>query len=73
MERSCGFCSEESSGLDIAINIMDEPRLSIPWENMKGFVLTEQAQRMVLAPGSLTSKYSGKYKVIFHTTDADNM
>jgi hypothetical protein len=45
--------------LDMGINMMDEPRLLIPWEEMNGYVETERKGRTLLPMSSVSSKYSG--------------
>lgn len=62
-----GSVSKNLPDLDMAVNIMDEPRLFIPWEDMRAYVLEEQGERTTLAPGTLTSEYSGMYMAVSYS------
>ncbi|KAF4628383.1 hypothetical protein G7Y89_g9765 [Cudoniella acicularis] len=50
--------AEDLPDMDLAMNTMDEPRLLIPWENMKEYVKTEHKKRKILPVEQVTVKYS---------------
>jgi len=45
--------------MDIAVNSMDEPRLTVPWEDMNEYIRKEQAARKMPPPSQVISKFSG--------------
>jgi hypothetical protein len=45
--------------MDIAVNSMDEPRLTVPWEDMNEYVRKGQAARKMPPPSEVISKFSG--------------
>jgi hypothetical protein len=50
----------ELPDMDIAINIMDEPRLVIEWDVMRAYVEKEQAERKVIPIDQVIEKFSSK-------------
>ncbi|KAI9856604.1 MAG: hypothetical protein M1813_008864 [Trichoglossum hirsutum] len=45
--------------MDIAFNAMDEPRLSVGWEDIERYVRTETEGRKVIGVSEVVSEYSG--------------
>ncbi|KAH0548055.1 hypothetical protein GP486_008205 [Trichoglossum hirsutum] len=45
--------------MDIAVNPMDEPRLTVPWEDMNEYVQKERATRKMPPPSEVISEFSG--------------
>jgi len=52
--------------LDMPVNLYDEPRMLVPWEEISGYVAEEQSLRRVLPPGEVTTEHTS-----FADTDAD--
>ncbi|KAH0544768.1 hypothetical protein FGG08_001135 [Glutinoglossum americanum] len=45
--------------MDIALNVMDEPRLSVKWEDMEEYMRKEGEGRKMATKGDVLSEYSG--------------
>ena len=45
--------------LDMAVNVMDEPRILVPWERINTYVGVEQTTRELIDPKIATSTYGG--------------
>jgi hypothetical protein len=45
--------------LEMAMNMMDEPRLLVPWEQMRSYVEMERNDRKILPVGEVKSRFSG--------------
>ncbi len=45
--------------VDLAINVMDESRVLVPWEKIDEYMRAEIASRRVLAPSDVLSSYTG--------------
>jgi len=50
----------ELPDMDIAINIMDEPRLVIEWDTMKAYVEKERVERKIMPVDQVIEKFSSK-------------
>jgi hypothetical protein len=55
----------ELPDMDIAINIMDEPRLIIEWDTMKAYVEKEWVERKIVPVAQVIEKFSSK-SLIWH-------
>jgi hypothetical protein len=55
--------AEHLPDMDLAMNIMDEPRLLVPWENMKSYVDKERKERRVPPISEVTDSFSGKLHI----------
>lgn len=45
--------------LDMVVNVMDEPRVLVPWDQMNIYVNTERANRQLIEPRNAISLYTG--------------
>jgi hypothetical protein len=54
--------------MDFAMNVMDEPRLFIPWEDMTGYVEKERRERWINPVAEVIETFSGKWNLFSNTT-----
>jgi hypothetical protein len=54
--------------MDLAMNPMDEPRLLVPWENIKKNVEKEQEERQINPVGEVVQHFSGKLIVFLDSS-----